>query len=370
MDYGSKTMTDGNLPKCIDAARYRSPDFFQLEKENIFQKAWLVVGSTGKLQTAGEYMTADILGRGIVVVRQADGRLRAFYNSCLHRGTKIVDGCGHAAEFQCPYHGWRYGLDGKVTDIPGREGLSIPPEIEPLKLSEIAVAEALGLAWVNFSDAPPALLPSLQEIPAELEAYRLHEMRPIQERTWELNCNWKAVLENATESYHIPSVHPWSIASNVSEAPDFQAYGDHARLTLAIAPYGWRRFVDKLTSRGGPYTLRQMDALQKYLIFPNTLINVIPCHLTVFQTWPVAPDRCLFFYGFYGRKGAWPLEWLRARVSWLFSRWVLQEDMRILHRFQSGADNDHAGRHWFHQGEIANAHLHGAITRWLDREGK
>jgi phenylpropionate dioxygenase-like ring-hydroxylating dioxygenase large terminal subunit len=179
--------------------------------------------------------------------------------------------------------------------------------------------------------------------------------------------NWKAVLDNATESYHLSVVHGGSVNRAVAENPAFVTYGDHYRLTLGIANYGWRKKIDEWTSRGGPYTDFEKAALHKYVFFPNLLINVLPYHLTVFQVWPITPDRSRFFYGFYMRKGAGLLERARAYATWAASRYILIEDIDILDRFQAGANTGRIDEHRFHDGEIAMDHFHKVLNRWLSR---
>ncbi len=106
--------------------------------------------------------------------------------------------------------------------------------------------------------------------------------------------------------------------------------------------------------------------LHKYVIFPNFLMNVLPYHFTVFQVPPIDPNRCRFFYGFYKRKGAKGLEWLRAHATWLASRYILREDFEIISRFQRGVVAGAENLHRLHEDEVAIAHFHGALTRWLE----
>ena len=110
-------------------------------------------------------------------------------------------------------------------------------------LLPVHVDEALGFVWLSFDAEPPPLQDALGAVQEEIGPYRLEEMRPIQEVTWTLDCNWKAVLDNATESYHIPVVHGGTIDPLTEDKPDFVTMGDHYRLTLAISDYGWRRAV-------------------------------------------------------------------------------------------------------------------------------
>ena len=316
------------------ASRYADPDYLALERERVFARAWLVAGPSHRVDGPGRYFTFDHLGQHLVVLRDKGGELRAFHNTCRHRGTRLLDG---------------------LAAIDKRE----------LSLLPVKVAEALGFVWISFDPDAPPLLETLGPVADEVAPYRLEEMRPIQEITWTKPCNWKAVLDNASESYHIPVVHRQSLQSRIDDLPRFSAVGDHARLTLAIGDTPWRRWLDRRTTRGGPYTERQRAALQKYVLFPNFLMNLVPCHLTVFQVWPVDATRCRFFYGFYGRRGAGPLEWLRARATWLASRYILREDLRILERFQRGAEAGQVREHRFHEGEAAIDHFHRVLERWI-----
>ncbi len=359
-------LDDASRRGSASAARYAAPEFLERERQHVFGRAWLVAGLSFRVANPGDYITFDELGQSVIVIRDKSGVLHAFHNTCRHRGTRLLDGRGCVKAIRCSYHDWKYTLDGRLKHVPGQEGFVAGIDKSDNGLMPIHVEEALGFVWLSFDSDPGSLTEALGGAVDEITTYRLDEMRPIQEVTWTLDCNWKAVLDNATESYHIPSVHGASIEPLTEDVPDFVTFGDHYRLSLSISDYGWRRAVDRVTSRGGPYTARQMSAIQKYVFFPNLLINLIPCHLTVFQVWPIDAQTCRFFYGFYGRRGANPVEWLRTRATWLASRYILHEDKEILARFQRGAEAGHLARHAFHDGEIAIDHYHRVLDRWLE----
>lgn len=347
------------------AARYSDPGWYAREQAQVFDRAWLMAGLAFRVAAPGQYFTFDELGRSVVVLRDAKGTLRAFHNACRHRGTRLLDGCGAAKAIRCPYHDWKYALDGRLRHVPDAEGFDPPIDKGAMGLRPVRVAEAMGMVWLSFDDDAPPLDGWLGDIVDQVAPYDLTTMRPIQETAWIQDCNWKAVIDNATEAYHIDAVHGGTVGAHRTEQPEILPLGDHCRMTLAISDYGWRRAVDRWTSRGGPYTERQRAALFKYRLFPNLIVNLVPCHLTVFQVWPLDARRCRFFYGFYGREGARPLEWLRARATWLLSRYILLEDQRILERFQQGADVAH-GDHRFHAGEGAIDHFHRVLDRWVE----
>lgn len=357
-------MSGSGPMRTVPAARYTDPEFLRLEYEHVFQRGWIAVGSLRSVTQAGDYMTLDGLGIAILVLRDGEGTLRAFRNSCRHRGTQLLSGRGRVKAIRCPYHDWKYSLDGRLRHVPGQDGFE-PLDKGALGLRPVRVVEWAGFAWITLSDETPDLMGSLNGLDAELAPYRLEEMVPVQEATWTIPCNWKAVLDNATESYHLSRVHGSTVDKHVETRAEFRTYGDHYRLTLEIAGYEWRRHLDRATSRGGPYTDFQMAALHKYVIFPNFLMNVLPYHLTVFQVFPDGPDRCRFFYGFYRRAGGGALEKLRAFGTWAASRYILLEDLRILERFQSGVKAGAGVQHRFHADEVAIAHFHGVLTEWL-----
>ncbi len=356
----------GKRERTVPASRYFDPGYLQLERERIFQRAWVAAGPERWLKEKGDYYTVDDLGRPLIVLRDGAGAPRAYVNTCRHRGTRLLDGRGNVPAIRCPYHDWKYALDGRLRHVPGADGFE-PLDKGQLGLEPVRTDSFAGFVWVCFDESAPPLRDTLGGLDRELEPYALHEMVPIQEATWTLNCNWKAVLDNATESYHLPFVHGGSVDKHVNERPEFRTYGDHYRLTLEIAGYQWRKWIDDATSRGGPYTRRQKSALHKYVVFPNFLMNVLPYHFTVFQLTPIDANTCRFFYGFYKRRGARGLERLRAHATWLASRYIWQEDLRILERFQSGVRAGGENKHRFHEQEVAIAHFHGALTRWMNR---
>ncbi|MFT5431454.1 MAG: phenylpropionate dioxygenase-like ring-hydroxylating dioxygenase large terminal subunit [Myxococcota bacterium] len=350
----------------VPAARYTDPAFLLREQNQVFGRAWIAVCQANRLKATGDFVAVDGVGPGVFVIRDSGGVLRAFRNSCRHRGTRLVEGQGNLKAIRCPYHDWKYSLDGRLRHIPRAEGFR-PLERDGLGLIEVRLERFAGFVWVTLDDDAPPLRDTLVGLDDELEAYGLDDMEPIEEKVWTLPCNWKAVLDNATESYHLPVVHGLSVDQAVDSQAEFKTYGDHYRLTLDIGAYGWRRKLDDRTARGGPYSDHQMSALHKYVIFPNFLMNVLPYHLTVFQVFPDGPDRCRFFYGFYQRRGARGLEWLRAHVTWFASRMILEEDLRILERFQAGVKAGAQVDHRFHEDEVAIAHFHRVLTDWLAR---
>jgi len=352
----------------VSSERYISEAFLEREKRHIFRRAWLVACPVHKLRRQGAYVVQDEVDESILVVRDARGDIRAFHNSCRHRGSRLVDGRGRISKISCRYHDWNYDLDGRLCSVPRVDGFD-KLDTANLNLRQVRSEIFMGFVWVNFDDDAPPLRTTLAGLDEELAPYRLDEMRAVQTFERVLPCNWKVMLENAMDFYHVAAVHSKTVSKHVEMVPDLSSYGDHSRQRLEIASYGWRERLDTKCSRGGPYTQLQKSALHKYLIFPNFLINVLPYHLTVMQVFPIDAQSCRLRYAFCRRKGARGVELARVLATWLASRYILHEDIEIISRFQQGVSTGRVTDQFFHREEGAGAHFHGVVNRWLASGG-
>jgi phenylpropionate dioxygenase-like ring-hydroxylating dioxygenase large terminal subunit len=351
----------------VESHVYTDEAHLARERADVFGRSWWIAARSDQLPHPGDYTVLDELGESLLVVRDDRGVARAFHNICRHRGSRLLEGRGHVDAIDCPYHGWRYGLDGRAVRIPRPEGLH-GRLTGKTGLETIRTAEWGGFVWVCLSADTPPLQAFLGGIGDELESYRLTEFEPIQLKTFDLPCNWKALVENVTDFYHVPFVHKNTIAAHVPVGPDIRSYGDHTRQRLEIAKYSWRRALDRRCSRGGPYQPTQMSALHKYLLFPNTVLNVLPYHVTVMQVFPVTPRQTRLVYAFTRRRGARGVEWARGWATWAASRYILHEDLVILGRYQQGLDSGRCPRQVLHAEEDASAHFHGTLARYLSAD--
>jgi len=352
--------------RTIDARTYTDPNVLAMEVQAVFRQSWIAAVPSWKLRGPNRYATLSESGIDIVVTRDANGTLAAFHNRCLHRGSRIVHGCGKAKELKCGYHGWVFGLEGRLIHAPASDGFG-GVDVHGMRLISVPVREFGGLIWVNLSDQPSDFSESLCGIDAELEPYGLSEMEPIEERVFSIPVNWKVMLENAFDYYHVSEVHGQTIHAHVKTRPEMALYGDHVRQNVHIAPYTWRSLIDRRCSRGGPYTAKQVSQLYKYTLFPNTMLNVLPYHLTVMRFWPDGVGGTRLHYAFCKRTGARGLEWARAHATWVASRIILAEDVRMLLRCQTHPDSQAVQHHILHDQEAAAIHLHETLERWKGR---
>ena len=350
--------------RSVDGQRYTSEDHLAAEIERVFKRAWIVVAQSSAVAKPGHVAVLKEEGVDVIVLRDDKGQLQAFQNRCMHRGSRLVHKSGPYKRFECDYHGWRYGLDGALESAPDADGFG-GVDVCRIHLETIRVTELAGQIWVCLDRTQPELEQQLSGIADELSPYQLEDMEPIQERVFSVPVNWKSMLENAFDYYHVGKVHKRTVHAHVTESPEIALYGDHIRQNIHIAPYRWRELIDRRCSRGGPYTARQHSRLFKYTLFPNTMINVLPYHMSVMRVWPDGVGGTRLHYSFCQRRGARGVEWLRARGTWLASRIILAEDVRMLARCQSQMDASVVPQHLLHDFEAASAHFHDVLGKWM-----
>ena len=185
-----------------DIAAYASPQRLALEKQILFRKYPLLMGMSGQLCARGEYLTDDYSGIPIVVVRDRAGAARAFLNVCRHRGARLVDGCGNAGRvFSCPYHGWSYGLDGKLMGIPDQDSFA-GMDKAGRGLVELPLVERDGLIWVLPEvNGELDLVKHLGALGPELASYGFGDYHHYETRVIRRKLNWKIVIDPFLEPY-------------------------------------------------------------------------------------------------------------------------------------------------------------------------
>lgn len=191
----------------VPKGRYIDPEFVQLEYERLFPKVWQPACRQEEIPEPGSYHEYTIGRESIVVVRQDDHSVRAFYNTCAHRGMRLLGGTGRVADIRCRFHGWRYGIGGCSTFVACRDEFAERPD-EEWNLKPVHVDTWGGWIFVSMADDPQPLLEWLDPLPAALKPFRLEDMRYRWRKRTYLPANWKTVIDAFVEGYHTPGTHP------------------------------------------------------------------------------------------------------------------------------------------------------------------
>ena len=184
---------------------FTSEALLELEREKLFSKEWVCVGREQELQSTGAYFTTDVNRVPVIITRNYDNNLNALVNVCRHRMTRLADGEGTTRVLTCPYHSWAYDLGGNLVNAPKMEDKQF--DRSKCRLQQLRVETWLGFIFVNLdADAEP-LAPRLSPLTKQLENYHIERMVPTSKKVDVWKSNWKVLVENFLEVYHIESVH-------------------------------------------------------------------------------------------------------------------------------------------------------------------
>ena len=209
LDESDRTVQQG--ARILPAAAYQSPAFHAFELDAVFRKSWLCVGRINEIPEPGDYKAVTIIDEPLLILRGADGVIRAMSALCRHRGHALVENCvGSTRTLVCPYHRWTYGIDGELIGAPRmRDVVTLKDLREESRLPLIKIEIWYGFIFVNFDDTADALAPTLKKLEPYLENYDLDAMVTIPAKTGpHVPWNWKMLLENYIEPYHTEYVHP------------------------------------------------------------------------------------------------------------------------------------------------------------------
>jgi phenylpropionate dioxygenase-like ring-hydroxylating dioxygenase large terminal subunit len=217
----------GPIPK----SRYTSREYARREWECMWTRVWLMAGRESDAPEPGDYFTFEIGPESILVIRQADGSLAARYNVCMHRGNRLREpGRGHAELFSCLFHGWKYGIDGRL--IEPLDPQSFPQGCEGLDLRPLHCDSWAGFVFVNLDPSPEPLLDYLGVVPEHLAAYHLDEWKITFDATIEIECNWKTSVDAFNEAYHLAATHTWTLEFSDDVNTVYDCYDKHTRMVF------------------------------------------------------------------------------------------------------------------------------------------
>jgi phenylpropionate dioxygenase-like ring-hydroxylating dioxygenase large terminal subunit len=191
-------------------AVYKDKDFLALELRNIFARDWVSLGRASAIPNPGDYLTFELAGQPIFVMRGSDGALRAMSNVCLHRMSTLLEGTGNRKLIACPYHGWTYNLDGTLRGAPA---MTLNQEFDRscYRLHQLRCEEWLGWIMVTLNPAAPPVARSLAEVEGLIADYGMGNYVESFRETHVWDTNWKILAENFMESYHLPVCHAGTI---------------------------------------------------------------------------------------------------------------------------------------------------------------
>lgn len=323
----------------LETQPYTSREYLEREWESIWTRTWLFAGLAADLEEPGDYFVYEVGPESIVLILDESCEIRAHYNVCQHRGNRIFSNeRGAVNEIACPYHGWRYGLDGRLAHVPDSERFcpSVDPEARSLK--PVRVEVWAGLVWINMNPEAAPLAKFLGLIIDQLTPFHFEKMLVVKHQTVSIGANWKTAKDNFLEQYHVDFIHPQhaSLVDCYNSTNELWPYG-HSRtqttgfvtnprypipedptiiMKLALMGFGMdpEAFNGRLpdvrgavpaqkrkigSEMGMDYSAlsdEQLTDIWQYDIFPNLFMTVRAEEVWIFgpRPHPKDPDQCYF----------------------------------------------------------------------------
>lgn len=330
--------------KTLPSYTYSDRGTFEHEMRTLFRQNWLLAGRLSELAEPGTAKPVRVAGNPIILTRGSDGEVRAFHNVCSHRGMELLCQKQQGRKnLVCPYHAWTYNLEGKVVKAPhftgGKQRTLPESKARGLGLRPVRLETWLDFIFVNFDDNAGSLHDYLSPLKERWANYDLSVLRHGASMTYEFDTNWKLIVENFLECYHVPFVHP---ALNTYSSFDDRyplKINDHI-MGLGSATYAPDDDPDALPS----WPMSDNDMPQKaeyFAVFPIFLIGLMPDHLFAWTLEPVGPDKTIEHLNFYfvGEEGM--SEQRAEKREATLARWkqVNDEDWSVIQRIQKGHES-------------------------------
>jgi Rieske 2Fe-2S family protein len=343
-DNASTAALPASLLPTMPGHYYNDPAIFALEQAKIFESMWFCAIRAEDIPAAGQFRTVQVGRESILIVRDAGGELRAFFNVCRHRGARL---CTEAAgqvrrNIQCAYHAWTYGLDGRLIAAPN---LTSMPDIDRIGFGLVPVNLRvwLGYAWVCLADEPPSFEDQVVAACTErlgdpdlINSYGIDTLVVGRRISYEVAANWKLIIENFMECYHCATIHP-ELTEVLPEFADGLAAQYYVGHGAEFGPDIHGFTVD------GSEGFQRIDGLaqeqdRKYYavtVRPQVFINLIPDHVIIHRMFPMAADRTIVECDWLFEPGLLATQPDLTRSVELFDR-VNQQDFDACERCQPG----------------------------------
>lgn len=358
----------------VPAARYSDPAFFELEQRHVFARCWLFAALEDELREAGDVYGVEHLASDLLLARGRDGVIRAFHNTCTHRGTPLIaGGKGHVARrIVCPYHNWSFELTGVLGSVPERRDFR-NLDTSCLGLRSIRCECFGGSVFVNFdTDAAPlrdSLGTAFTELDDEIgDRAPGTEVRLIRKISYDVPCNWKAAADANLETYHVNALHQKTAAGAIDQRSTTIALflKGHSRMFLeardpaAAAAVPLPRFPHASPLSG--------EGVLTYGIFPNIALVLSPYMMFTVNSWPVSPNQTRYDTYYMGAE----LETDESKAFWDlllgFNTAVIEEDVSVLAGIQRSIDSGNLESIQLSYMERRIYHLHEEVDRRIGQD--
>lgn len=353
---GQPVMTDDET--LVAVADYCDQALFERERHTLFRRSMNVIGHSSQVSAPGDFITRDVAGTPVLLVRDEAGQARAFINVCAHRGATVeLRERGNCRRFVCPYHAWTYKTDGSLASVRHQQGFP-SLDVKTTGLAELACFEGAGFVWAcpdpGIAESKPD--PDLLALIEELDGLGCAEGVVFDSETRIWNANWKLIVDGALESYHFRVAHRKTLGSSFTDTISaFQMLGNHVRTVFP------RVSIVELANRPPCEWDIRKHAHLVYSVFPNAMILVQEGHFELISMTPISVDQTRIEIATVVPEPGPSGHSENAKRFWAanhaFTKATLIEDFEIGEQIQRGI---RSGAHEF----FRFARFEGALSRW------
>ena len=329
----------------LPAACYSDQEFFEYERQIIFGNSWVSIGREDQLSMPGDYITLELASVPLIILKNRNGVLRAYANSCRHRGMYLLEGKGCVRAITCPFHGWTYSLDGNLVSAPKIQSLKGPNK-SGFDLVSIPITVSDGFVFVSLKNTPPKIEKWLGDFSQKHAPWALDDFVTTHQQEFEVACNWKLFLDVFCEWYHLPYVHSKLVGGH---------YGPPDPIDTVDGNYTSQfGMIEGRGGLSGELSVNEHDELAFPTIstlkgrdrkggryswgFPNIVFSANPDALWLYEAFPVTVDKTRIVFSF-----CFPPETTnevdfenRAKNYYKRLEVAVQEDIVILEKQQKG----------------------------------
>jgi phenylpropionate dioxygenase-like ring-hydroxylating dioxygenase large terminal subunit len=285
-----------NASASFDAAKslppsiYHSSEILELERERLFRKEWICLGRTAEIPKQGDFLCRDIIDAPVFVVRQRDDSVKAFANVCVHRSSRLLSGAGHVSRISCPYHSWTYELDGQLIGAPFMD--KTPGfDVANHKLKVLPCETWEGFIYVSLHAEPIPFATRLGALTDLVADFRMPDYVPVfaEEETWDTN--WKCLVENFMDAYHLHRVHKHSFGKHGSSEDQTELFAGEEAFTYHYVQED--EGPSSVNAHPDNTWLQGSDRRRTWLIsiFPSHVIQLQPDMLWYLSILPIGLDK-------------------------------------------------------------------------------
>ena len=377
---------------------YCDPAAWEKEREAIFRRSWHFVGRVEQVVKPGSFFATNLptFNVPVIICRDGDSTLHAYYNICRHRGTTVEERSeGTCAAFTCRFHGWSYNLKGELIKVRDEVGF---PELDmsQIHLSPMNVDVWRGFIFVNIEEKPTeTLMDHMGQQGEDLASYPFEDTSIVRfQFQTEMNCNWKLVVDSFSEAYHLPSLHADSIGGETmggagnpngrlldirlkdrNRSVSFWGnqnaeVGPVQRLAYANAPgpsvTGGQADKEFVMPKGLNETRHPEWTTDIQIFFPNFLFGMSSGMYFIHQVWPISHNKTVYQLHGYMRKARNAAERFGQENAIVELRQVvMMEDINTLERIQRSIESGQFNEFYFHDHELALRHHYHTVAKMI-----